>query len=486
MRKRIAALCMSAALTMAMVPQALAADAGAMTDIGDHWARDSISWVMEEELFQGTSDTTFTPDGTMTRGMFVTVLGRLAGINKEDYQTADMAGLFTDVPEDAYYAPYVNWAVRYGITQGTGDQIFSPDVPVTRQQMATFMVRYASILNYELLSINENVVDAFQDADLIDGYAAESVEIMRQTGLLNGRPQWDGTSLFDPQSSATRAECAVLLRRMASAMYPYEGRELIDPETIAVTAQQSQLTVGQSTLVSGEIMPEEASNKTIIWVSSNPTVATVNLSGKVTAVAPGTAEIRGYTWNGMVGAVTVTCTKASGVSSSTESYEEKCNRVFGQLVEDYKHVYQTADEARTHMVSISVKVWDFADSTHTSKITKTMTLTVHENMAETIQAIFDEIYNGSEQFPVKDVGCYRGEVGSEHMLGLAIDINSNENYECTNDGTATAGSYWKPGEDPYSIPAEGDVVNAFRKYGFGWGGDWRSKKDYMHFSYFGT
>ena len=486
MRKRIAALCLSAALMLPMVPQALAADVNAMTDVSGHWALDSISWVMGEELFNGTSDTTFTPDGTMTRAMFVTVLGRLAGIQKEDYQQEDMAGLFTDVPANEYYTPYVNWAVRYGITQGTGDRMFSPDEPVTRQQMATFMVRYASILNYELLSINENVVDGFQDAAAIDDYAAASVETMRQTGLLNGRAQGDGTYVFDPKNSATRAECAVLLRRMASAMYPYEGRELVDPQNVTVTAQATQLKVGESTVVSGTVAPENASNQTITWVSSNPGVATVNLSGKVTAVAPGTAEIRGYTWNGVVGSVTVTCTQSSGVSDSSESYADKCNRVFGQVTSDYKHFYSTVDEAQSHMVNITVKVWDFADSTHTTKVTRTKTLLVHENMADTITAIFDEIYNGSEQFPIKEVGCFRGEYGSEHMLGLAIDINSNENYECTNDGVATAGSYWKPGEDPYSIPRDGDVVNAFRKYGFGWGGDWRSKKDYMHFSYFST
>ena len=71
------------------------------------------------------------------------------------------------------------------------------------------------------------------------------------------------------------------------------------------------------------------------------------------------------------------------------------------------------------------------------------------------------------------------------MPGLAIDINPNENCEIRG-GVITTGSYWKPGEDPYSIPADGDVVNAFKKYGFGWGGNWRSVKDYMHFSYFST
>ena len=68
----------------------------------------------------------------------------------------------------------------------------------------------------------------------------------------------------------------------------------------------------------------------------------------------------------------------------------------------------------------------------------------------------------------------------------ALDINPNENYQCKNDGTAIVGKYWKPNEDPYSIPSDGIVVKTFEKYGFRWGGTFRNSKDYMHFSYFGT
>ena len=57
---------------------------------------------------------------------------------------------------------------------------------------------------------------------------------------------------------------------------------------------------------------------------------------------------------------------------------------------------------------------------------------------------------------------------------------------CTNSGVALTGSHWSPGSDPYSIPADSAVVRIFAKYGFSWGGTWNSKKDYMHFSYFGT
>ena len=80
-----------------------------------------------------------------------------------------------------------------------------------------------------------------------------------------------------------------------------------------------------------------------------------------------------------------------------------------------------------------------------------------------------EIYNGDEQFPIKDVGCYSWRTG-EHSQGTAVDINWEENMEATinADGslTPTTGSHWSPGEDPYSIPEGGDVYNAFTKYGF--------------------
>ena len=485
MRKRLLAGLLALSLTVAMVPEAFAVDSGSITDISGHWAEDSMRWALENEVFFGTSDTTFEPNGTMTRGMFVAVLGRMAGINPDDYRNT--YAMFQDVAANAYYAPYINWAVRYGIAAGTDDGQFSPDEPVIREQMAAFLVRYASIYNYQMVGLGDPIVEGFTDADKISDYAVSSVESMRQTGVLNGNPQADGTYRFEPKNCATRAECAVVLKRLTDSLQPYEERELVDPTGIWVSGDTTELTVGQWTYLDAGIAPEDASNQTITWASSDPSVATVNLSGKVTAVGEGTAEIHVYTWNGLEDTYTITCKRNTSLSYDGESYEEKCQRVFGTAdVSDYRRYYQSKTEAESHMVTIRVPVWDFADSSRTTKVTKYKYLTVHENMADSIRAVFEEIYNGSEQFPIKEVGCYRWEPGSEHMPGLAIDINPNENYECTKDGTPTTGSYWKPGEDPYSIPRDGDVVNAFRKYGFGWGGNWRSKKDYMHFSYFST
>ena len=82
------------------------------------WYAQAVEYVYSHDIFSGTSATTFTPDGTMTRGMFVTVLGRMAGINPDDYSGETP---FSDVPQRMYYAPYVQWAAKYGITAGTGD-----------------------------------------------------------------------------------------------------------------------------------------------------------------------------------------------------------------------------------------------------------------------------------------------------------------------------------------------------------------------------
>lgn len=167
-----------------------------------------------------------------------------------------------------------------------------------------------------------------------------------------------------------------------------------------------------------------------------------------------------------------------------EPFYNKVKRVFGKSL----HVgYSSESKAYANMTSISVKVWDF--DYNGNKVTKTKYLSVHKNIAPTVKKIFAQIYRGKEKFPMYSVGGYnwRGNTStSEHCYGLAIDINPTENYMVSADGTALVGTHWKPSKDAYSIPKNGDVVEAFEKYGFVWGGEWYGKKDYMHFSYLGT
>ncbi len=150
----------------------------------------------------------------------------------------------------------------------------------------------------------------------------------------------------------------------------------------------------------------------------------------------------------------------------------------------YANYPTSKEEADKLMVQITVPIWKLSNG---KKVSSTATLTVHHEIAEKTKLVFEEIYNGKEQFPFKDIGAYYWRGGrTEHNSGTAIDLNSNENYCIYPDGRQI-GSHWLPGEDPYSILPYGDVVRAFEKHGFTWGGDaWSSPNDYMHFSYLGT
>ncbi len=149
-----------------------------------------------------------------------------------------------------------------------------------------------------------------------------------------------------------------------------------------------------------------------------------------------------------------------------------------------KEYFRTAALSRQMMEDIEVKVkkLDKNGKLYTSVIN----LTVNKNLKNNYINIFRELYDLS--FPIKSAGCYnyrntRGGRLSEHALGTAIDINPDENYCIYSDGART-GSMYRPYSNPYSVTPE--VVNVFKKYGFGWGGEWTGTVDYMHFSYFNT
>ena len=185
----------------------------AFTDIENHWAKDNILFVVSRGLLNGTSETTFSPNTGMTRGMFVTALGRLAGVDPADYQR----GKFTDVKADAYYAPYVNWAAKTGIVSGTTDTTFAPDTNINREQMAVIMKNYAVKLGYTVPKALEAVT--FADNASISSWAKEAVKSMQQAGILAGKTN----NRFDPAGTATRAEVATVLRRFVEI--------IIDPQT---------------------------------------------------------------------------------------------------------------------------------------------------------------------------------------------------------------------------------------------------------------
>jgi|GEM_PF-2498120 fibronectin type III domain len=143
----------------------------------------------------------------------------------------------------------------------------------------------------------------------------------------------------------------------------------------------------------------------------------------------------------------------------------------------------SSSEMSRYLTTISITAPDATGTNHT------FTTQVHKAVASDIQNAMQEIVNAG--FPINSFYCYswRGMAGnrnttSHHSYGVACDINPTQNYMIRN-GQVISGSYWKPGEDPYSITPNGIVVTTFAKYGWIWGGNWSSSKDYMHFSFTG-
>jgi len=165
------------------------------------WFFEAVDYVFGNELFTGTSATTFSPNSSMTRAMFVTVLHRLDG-----RPSAGAGAGFSDVGDkSAYYYAAVAWASANDIVNGYSDGTFKPDSQVTREQMAAFMYRYA-LYNGADQSAPGTVFDTFPDRARASGYAAHAMRWTVSREIIRG----SGGMLL-PQNTATRAEVAQII-----------------------------------------------------------------------------------------------------------------------------------------------------------------------------------------------------------------------------------------------------------------------------------
>ena len=155
----------------------------------------AVLWAAENGITDGTSDTAFSPDAPCTRAQIVTFLWRAAG-SPESKNTSG----FADVSADSYYAKAVAWAVENGITTGTGDEKFSPDVTCTRAQSVTFLFRAIGKLS--------DSKTGFSDVPT-DSYYTNAVAWAVANGVTNGV----GDNLFGPDNSCTRAQIVTFLYR---------------------------------------------------------------------------------------------------------------------------------------------------------------------------------------------------------------------------------------------------------------------------------
>ncbi|MFQ9826720.1 MAG: S-layer homology domain-containing protein [Oscillospiraceae bacterium] len=150
------------------------------------WYEEAVNYVHEKGLMNGTSSNAFSPNASTTRGMIVTILARVEGVNTNG---------------TPWYAAGQKWAMDNGISDGTN----MPGV-ITREQLATILYRYAKQKGYDVSK--SAALTAFSDADKVSGYAAEAMQWAVAEGLLQG-----SNGKLNPQGSATRAQVATILMR---------------------------------------------------------------------------------------------------------------------------------------------------------------------------------------------------------------------------------------------------------------------------------
>jgi hypothetical protein len=170
------------------------------------WYFGAVSYVTGKSLFTGTSPATFNPLGSMTRGMFVTVLWRLAG-------KPPVAGssIFPDVTDASqYYYSAVVWANSSRVVTGYSDGRFHPDEAITREQMAAIISRYAGYAGYST-SAGGDVFNTFPDKGSVSSYAVDAMKWATSAGVVSGS---DG--LLAPKSTASRAQVAQIVLNFCS------------------------------------------------------------------------------------------------------------------------------------------------------------------------------------------------------------------------------------------------------------------------------
>lgn len=293
------------------------------TDVPDsHWAHDAIEYVVDEGLFAGTSDTTFNPEGTMTRAMLWVVLARM-----DDVNTNASSG-------EAWYQPGLDWAVENGISDGT-----NPNNNITREQFAAMLYRYAENAG-EDITADTAELNKFIDTISVSSYALQPLAWAVENGIISGT----SSDTISPAGNATRAQVATMLMRYDKAFNDdtqsdNPGGETTQPETpdvdykLTIALMNSNLSVGDKVFADVNTIPATAADDlTFTFKSSDTSVVTVKASSRndfscdITAVGPGTAVITATDSNGMTATRTITVTGSSsnpGTSTSDDYADVK-------------------------------------------------------------------------------------------------------------------------------------------------------------------
>lgn len=491
---RLLPLTLAAALLLSQ-----GAQAARFSDLSSsHWAYEDMAQAVELGIITGYDDGSIRPEDTLTWGQYLVMLDR--AFYPETYAALVSSG--TNWDQAGYWA-----ALGEGLlTEGD----FLPVTPLTLSEpilRADAAVLLARMLPEEADKRSEGfgwyweepktAQETFSDYAALGEAYQQALTRLYDAGIVRGRD--DGT--FGGGETIKRADGSVLLLRVTEAeeenhygeektvtvhITDQKGNPLMEDQIVETTVGLP-ITYSMDLAALYELLPRHVNISGYEWVTTRRDEYTL-VYRPYTRAENAQADFEEAAQRGEV---------------SWEDYDAQPFWLWFQGENEQKHTllfgeaekrrFANQAEAYAAMTTITVPIWQI--DRQGNKTASSADLVIHSAIAEDTLALFTEIFNDPEQFPIHDIGGYswRGDSATgEHNCGTAIDINANENYQ-VRDGKAMVGSHWAPGEDPYSIDPDGSVVRIFAEHGWSWGGDaWAGDADqtsgyhdYMHFSYMG-
>ncbi|MBQ4054858.1 MAG: S-layer homology domain-containing protein [Clostridia bacterium] len=175
------------------------------------WYSDAVLWCTENEYMNGTADSLFSRDMLLTRAQIVLILAK---IDRADLSVYADRRSFDDVAPGKWYAEAVEWASENKITAGTGDRIFSPSNPLTRQELAVFLCAYGDLKGGEFSKAAD--LSVYDDAQSISSWARDAVSRAVGAGLIGGTAE----NILSPKSMATRAQVSLIIKNFCENVLP--------------------------------------------------------------------------------------------------------------------------------------------------------------------------------------------------------------------------------------------------------------------------
>ena len=168
------------------------------------WYYEAVEFVNEKGIMNGVGASKFDPSANMTRAMMVTTLAKLGGVNMTAYKNKTS---FVDVKATDWYAPYVEWAYKNGITNGIGDGKFGPDKMITRQDLVAMLYKFCQVAGYKVTFTDNGAIKGFADYNKLSTYAVEAMKWAVARKCISGNTN----NCIDPLGKATRAQTAQIM-----------------------------------------------------------------------------------------------------------------------------------------------------------------------------------------------------------------------------------------------------------------------------------